>query len=40
MTALHDVDTEESKILTRVSGAIGHIIFNNPQRHNAVSFEM
>ena len=40
MTALHDVDTEESKILTRVSGAIGHIIFNNPQRHNAVSLEM
>ena len=40
MTAIHDVDTEESKILTRVSGAIGHIIFNNPQRHNAVSLEM
>jgi len=28
------------KILARVEGAAGHIIFNNPERYNAVSLEM
>lgn len=28
------------KILAHVEGAIGHIVFNNPERHNAVSLEM
>ncbi len=28
------------KILARVEGAAGHVIFNNPERHNAVSLEM
>ncbi|MXX89342.1 MAG: enoyl-CoA hydratase [Boseongicola sp. SB0677_bin_26] len=28
------------KILTRVDGADGQVIFNNPKRHNAVSLEM
>ena len=28
------------KMLARVEGAIGHVIFNNPERHNAVSLEM
>jgi len=28
------------KILARVEGAAGHIIFNNPDRYNAVSLEM
>lgn len=28
------------KILARVEGAVGHVIFNNPERHNAVSLEM
>ena len=28
------------KILAHVSGSTGHIIFNNPERHNAVSLEM
>ena len=28
------------KILSRTSGGIGHVIFNNPERHNAVSLDM
>ena len=28
------------KILSRVDGAIGRVIFNNPERRNAVSLEM
>ena len=28
------------KIIARVEGAIGHVIFNNPERYNAVSLEM
>jgi enoyl-CoA hydratase len=29
-----------SKMLMKKDGAIGHIVFNNPARHNAVSLEM
>jgi enoyl-CoA hydratase len=29
-----------SKMLAEKDGAVGHIIFNNPARHNAVSLEM
>lgn len=28
------------KILTRVDGAVGHVIFNNPEKRNAVSLDM
>jgi enoyl-CoA hydratase len=28
------------KILSRVDDGVGHVIFNNPERHNAVSLEM
>lgn len=28
------------KIQAHVDGAVGHVIFNNPERHNAVSLEM
>ncbi len=28
------------KILTRIADGIGYIVFNNPERHNAVSLEM
>ena len=28
------------KMLARKDGAVGHMIFNNPERHNAVSMEM
>ena len=29
-----------SKMIAEKDGAIGHLIFNNPARHNAVSLEM
>jgi enoyl-CoA hydratase/carnithine racemase len=32
--------TKTEKILARKEGRVGTIIFNNPQRHNAVSLEM
>jgi len=28
------------KIIAKADGALGHVIFNNPDRHNAVSLEM
>lgn len=28
------------KIVSRKDGAVGHLIFNNPERHNAVSLDM
>lgn len=28
------------KILARIEGSVGHVIFNNPERYNAVSLEM
>ena len=28
------------KMQARTDGALGHVIFNNPERHNAVSLEM
>lgn len=28
------------KMIARTDGAIGHVIFNNPERHNAVSLEI
>lgn len=28
------------KMIARIEGAIGHLIFNNPERYNAVSLEM
>ncbi len=30
----------QEKILTRSEDGIGHLVFNNPERHNAVSLEM
>ena len=32
--------TAEEKLLARMDGAVAHIVFNNPARHNAVSLEM
>ena len=34
------IDQETDKILSRQDDAVGHLIFNNPQKHNAVSLEM
>jgi enoyl-CoA hydratase len=39
MTASGDAPAAE-KLLARRNGAAGHIMFNNPARHNAVSLEM
>jgi enoyl-CoA hydratase/carnithine racemase len=42
--ALAETETEEfemtDKMLSRKDGGIGYLIFNNPERHNAVSMEM
>lgn len=38
MSITLDLPTEKIKAVTQ--GAVGHIIFNNPERHNAVSLEM
>ena len=38
MTSELTLPTE--KMIARIDGAIGHVIFNNPERHNAVSLEM
>jgi len=35
-----DLTLPTDKIIAKVDGALGHIIFNNPERHNAVSLEM
>lgn len=35
-----DLTLPTDKILAFKNGAIGHIVFNNPERHNAVSLEM
>jgi len=31
---------QSNKMIARKAGAIGHMIFNNPEKHNAVSLEM
>lgn len=36
---LEIADTDE-KLIGRKEGAVGHVIFNNPAKHNAVSLEM
>lgn len=35
-----ELDLPTDKIKGEIKGAAGHIIFNNPERHNAVSLEM
>jgi enoyl-CoA hydratase len=40
---MDDVTTTENKtdkMLSRKDGAVGYVIFNNPERHNAVSLDM
>ena len=32
--------TQSDKMLSRRDGQVGYLIFNNPERHNAVSLEM
>lgn len=31
---------QNDKMIARTDGAIGHMVFNNPEKHNAVSLEM
>lgn len=33
-------DTHTTKMLSREEGGVGYLIFNNPERHNAMSLEM
>ena len=40
MSAEKNLDLPTDKILAHVEGATGYIVFNNPERHNAVSLEM
>jgi enoyl-CoA hydratase/carnithine racemase len=35
-----DDKTKTEKMLSRRDGSVGYLIFNNPERHNAVSLEM
>ncbi len=35
-----DDKTKTDKMLSRKDGSVGYVIFNNPERHNAVSLEM
>src|SRR5262245_65898562 len=35
-----DDKTRTDKMLSRKEGGVGYVIFNNPERHNAVSLEM
>ena len=35
-----DDQTKTDKMLSRKDGSVGYVIFNNPERHNAVSLEM
>ncbi len=35
-----NVATKTDKMLSRKEGGVGYLIFNNPERHNAVSLEM
>ena len=32
--------TRTDKMLARKDGRVGYVIFNNPERHNAVSLDM
>src|SRR5262245_35285428 len=34
------METGTERLVARIEGAIGHVIFNHPERHNAVSLDM
>ena len=40
MPKVQKLNLSTNKILAQISNNVGHIIFNNPERHNAVSLEM
>ena len=35
-----ELNLSTDKMRAHVDGALGHVVFNNPERHNAVSLEM
>lgn len=37
---MQDAVQAEEKLIARTEGAVGHVIFNNPAKHNAVSLDM
>jgi len=37
---MNDTVTKTEKMLSRKEGGVGYLVFNNPERHNAVSLEM
>jgi len=37
---MNEAVTQTSKILSRKESGVGYLIFNNPERHNAMSLEM
>ena len=40
MTSEHTLTLKTERMQARIGDGIGWMIFNNPQRHNALSFEM
>src|SRR5262245_51639871 len=37
---MNDMTPATDKMLSRKEGGVGYVIFNNPERHNAVSLDM
>jgi enoyl-CoA hydratase/carnithine racemase len=40
LSEVKEITLSTDKVLARIINKIGHVIFNNPERHNAVSLEM
>ena len=40
MAEVRDIKLSTDKVLAHVTNWVGHVIFNNPERHNAVSLDM
>lgn len=40
MSEVKEITLSTDKVLAHITNKIGHVIFNNPERHNAVSLEM
>ena len=40
LSEVREIKLSTGKVLAKVTDKIGHVIFNNPTRHNAVSLEM
>lgn len=36
----HAIDTGTDKLVAYIDGAVGHVVLNNPERHNAISSDM